>query len=128
MYATSARVMKSPSRGTIKSWPVRPGKYARANISKKRCRVARAVASAGAACWIRATSLHTDRLICWLDTVQVIATRVRVIAIGDSILRMRTFGWLQIVQVRGDLSSISKHLASGGVTGLSGEAGHAPAP
>src|ERR1700690_216465 len=32
MNATSARVMKSPSRGTIRSWPVRPGKYARANI------------------------------------------------------------------------------------------------
>ena len=81
IYATSAREMKSPSRGTIRSWPVRPGKYARANISKKRCRVARVVASAGAACWIRGASLPIDRLTCWLDTVQLIATRVRVIAI-----------------------------------------------
>jgi len=89
IYATSARVMKLPSRGTIRSWPVRPGKYARANISKKRCRVARVVASAGAACWIRGASLPIDRLTCWLDTVQVIATRVRVIAIRDSTLRMR---------------------------------------
>jgi hypothetical protein len=89
MYATSARVMKSPSRGTIRSWPVRPGKYARANISRKRCRVARAVASAGAARWIRGASLPIDRLTCWLDTVQVIATRARVIAIRDPTLRMR---------------------------------------
>jgi hypothetical protein len=28
-------------------------------------------------------------LTCWLDTVQVIATRVRVIAIRDPALRMR---------------------------------------
>src|SRR5216683_3967052 len=91
MYAAfgSARVMKSPSRGTIRSWPVRPGKYARASISKKRCRVARVVASAGAARWTRGASLPIDRLTCWLDTVQVIATRVRVIAIRDPTLRMR---------------------------------------
>jgi hypothetical protein len=82
-------VMKSPWRGTIRSWPVRPGKYARANISKKRCRVARVVAFAGAARWIRGASLPIDRLTCWLDTVQVIATRVRVIAIRDPTLRMR---------------------------------------
>jgi hypothetical protein len=85
----SARVMKSPSRGTIRSSPVRPGKYARANISKKRCRVARVFASAGAARWIRGASLPIDRLICWLDTVQFIPTRVRVIAIRDPTLRMR---------------------------------------
>ena len=89
MCATSARVMKSPSRGTIRSWPVRPGKYARANISKKRWRVARVVASTGAARWIRGASLPIDRLTCWLDTVQVITTRVR-IAIRDPTLRMRT--------------------------------------
>ena len=88
MYATSARVMKSPSRGTIRSWPVRPGKYARANISKKRCRVARVVASAGASCWIRRASLPIDRLTCGLDTVQVSATMVRVIMIRDPTLRM----------------------------------------
>src|SRR6266853_2929497 len=100
IYATSARVMKSPSRGTIRSWPVRPGKYARANISKKRCRVARMVASAGAARWIRGALLSIDRLTCWLDTVQVIATRVRVIAIRDPTLRMRALlGDLQIVQL-----------------------------
>src|ERR1700690_2995736 len=90
IYATSARVMKSPSRGTIRSWPVRPGKYARANISKKRCRVARVVASAGGERGTRKGSLPIDRLTCWLDTVQVIATRVRVIAIRDLPLRMRT--------------------------------------
>ena len=89
MYATSGRVMKSPSRGTIRSWPVRPGKYARANISKKSCRVASVVASAGATRWIRGASLPIDRLACWLDTVQVIATRVRVIAIRDPSMRMR---------------------------------------
>jgi hypothetical protein len=89
IYGTSARVMKSPSRGTIRSWPVRPGKYARADISKKRCRVAREVASAGAARWIRGASLSIDRLTCWLDTVRVIATRVRVIAICDPALSMR---------------------------------------
>src|SRR5688572_7113272 len=63
MYATfgSGRVMKSPSRGTIRSWPVRPGKYARANISRKRCRVA----ESGGAC-----------LTCSPETVQVIATRL----------------------------------------------------
>jgi hypothetical protein len=88
MYATSARVMKSPSRGTIKSWPVRPGKYARANISRKRCRGGRVVAS-GAARWIRGASLPIDRLTCWLDTVRLIATRVRVIAICDPALSMR---------------------------------------
>ena len=89
MYATSDRVMKSPSRGTIRSWPVRPGKYARANISKKRCRVARVIASTGAARGIRGASLPLDRLTCWLDAVQVVATRVRVIAIRDPTLRMR---------------------------------------
>ncbi len=91
MYDTfgSTRVMKSPSRGTIKSWPVRPGKYARANISRKCCRVARAVASACGARRIRGASLPIDRLTCWLDAVQVIATRVRVIAIHDPTLRMR---------------------------------------
>ena len=88
MYATSARVMKSPSRGTIRSWPVRPGKYARANISNNRCRVARVVGSAGAPRWIRGASLPMDRLTCWLDAVQVIATRVRVKAIRDLTLRM----------------------------------------
>ena len=89
MYATSGRVMKSPSRGTIRSWPVRPGKYARANISKKRCRVARVVAPTGAARWIRGASLPIDRLTCWLDTVQVIPTRVRMIVIRDPALPMR---------------------------------------
>ena len=119
MYATSARVMKSRSRGTIRSWPVRPGKYARANISKKRCRVARVVASVGAARWIRCASLPIDRLTCWLDTVQDIATRVRVIAIRDPILRMRALlADLQIVQLHADPSSVNKDLASGGVLGL----------
>jgi len=89
MYAMSGRVMKSPSRSTIRIWPVRPGKYARASISEKCCRVARAVASAGAACWTRGASLPVDRLTSWLDTVQVIATSVRVIAIRDLTLRMR---------------------------------------
>jgi len=89
MYATSGRVMKSPSRGTIRSCPVRPGKYDRANISRKRCRVARVVASAGAARRIRGALLSIDRLTCWLDTVQVIATKVKVIAIRDPTLRMR---------------------------------------
>ena len=89
IYATSARVMKSPSRGTIRSWLVRPGKYARANISKKRCRVARVAASAGAARRTRGASLPIDRLTCWLETVQVIATKARVIAIRDPTLRMR---------------------------------------
>src|SRR5947207_12950156 len=89
IYATSARVMKSPSPGTIRSWPVRPGKYARANISKKRCRVARVVASVGAALWVRGASLPTDRLTCRLDSVQVIATSIRVIAIRDLTLRIR---------------------------------------
>src|SRR5882724_11070286 len=79
--------MKSPLRGTIRSWPVRPRKYARANISKKRWRVARVVASASAARWIRGASLPIDRLTCWLDAVQVIATRVTVIAIRDPTLR-----------------------------------------
>jgi hypothetical protein len=88
MYATSGRVMKSPWRGTTRSWPVRPGKYARANISKKRCRVARVVASARAECWIRGASLPIDRLTCWLEAVQVIATRLRVITIRDPTLRM----------------------------------------
>src|SRR4029453_735607 len=79
MYATSGsgRVMKSPSRGTIRSWPVRPGKYARANISRKRCRAARAAAPAGAVARIRGASLTEDRLTCWPETVQAIATRVR---------------------------------------------------
>src|SRR5688572_2067367 len=47
MYATSGsgRVMNSPSRGTMRSWPVRPGKYARANISRQRSRVAGAAES-----------------------------------------------------------------------------------
>ena len=89
MNATSGRVMKSPSRGTIRSWPVRPGKNARANISKKRCRVARVVASADAARWIRGAALAIDRLTCWLDTAQVIATRVRLKAIRNLTLPMR---------------------------------------
>ena len=119
MYATSGRVMKSRSRGTIRSWPVRPGKYARANISKMRCRVARVVASVGAARWIRCASLPIDRLTCWLDTVQDIATRVRVIAIRDPILRMRALlADLQIVQLRADLRSVNKDLASSRATGL----------
>src|SRR5687767_5515245 len=76
MYATSGsgRVMKSPSRGTIRSWPVRPGKYARANISRKRCRAA---TSAGAVRRIRGASLPEDRPACWPETVPAIATRVR---------------------------------------------------
>src|SRR5229473_1461558 len=90
----------------------------RANISKKRCRVARVVASAGAARWIRGASLPIDRLTCWLDTVQVIATRVRVIAIRDPTLRMRALlADLQIVQLHADPSSVNKDLASGRVTG-----------
>ncbi len=44
----SGRVIKSPSRGTMRSWPVRPGKYARANMSRNRCRTAWAAASADA--------------------------------------------------------------------------------
>ena len=53
MNATSGsgRVMKSPSRGTSRSCPVRPGKYARANISRKRSRAAGAAASAGCGGW-----------------------------------------------------------------------------
>ena len=76
MNATSGsvRVMKSPSRGTIRSWPVRPGKYARANISRKRCRAA---TSAGAVRRIRGASLPEDRSACWPETVPAIATRVR---------------------------------------------------
>ena len=42
-----------------------------------------------AARWIRGGSLPIDRLTCWLDIVQVIATRVRVIAIRDPTLRVR---------------------------------------
>ena len=56
---------------------------------------------------------------CWLDTVQVIATRVSVIAIRDPTLRMRALLVdLQVVQVRADPSSVDKDLASGRVTGL----------
>src|ERR1700721_4050712 len=91
MYPTSGRVIKSPSRGTIRSCPVRPGKYDRANISRKRCRVARVVASAGAARRIRGALLSIDRLTCWLDTVQVIATRVKGKGIRDLILRLEHF-------------------------------------
>src|SRR5688572_29241377 len=76
MYATfaSARVMKSPSRGTIRSWPVRPGKYARANIARKRCRAAE---SGGAERRIRRASRSDGCLTCSPETVQVIATRPR---------------------------------------------------
>src|SRR5437773_7143004 len=103
MYATSARVMKSPSRGTITSWPVRPGKYDRANISKKRCRVARVAASTGAAPWIRGASLPIERLHCRPDTVQVIATSARVTAIRDPTLHMRALlADLQFVQLHAD--------------------------
>ena len=79
MYATSGsgRVMKSPSRGTMRSWPVRPGKYARANMSRNRCRAARAAASADAARWVRGAPRPEDRLTCWPETGQAIATRVR---------------------------------------------------
>jgi|SRR5664279_2614551 len=91
MNATSARVMKSPSRGTIRSWPVRPGKYARANISRKRRRVARVIASVGAARGTRGASLPIDRLTCGLDAVQVMETRVRVIAIRDPTLHILAF-------------------------------------
>src|SRR6266702_4837545 len=64
-------------RGTTRSWPVRPGKYAQANISRKLCRAARAAAPAGAVARIRGASLREDRLTCWPETVQAIATRVR---------------------------------------------------
>ncbi len=79
MYATSGsgRVMKSPSRGTMRSWPVRPGKYARANMSRNRCRAARAAASADATRRVRGPSLPEDRLTCWPEIGQAIATRVR---------------------------------------------------
>src|SRR5205085_3539782 len=113
MNATSGRVMKSPWRGTIRSCPVRPGKYARANISKKRCRVARVVALAGAARWIRGASLPIDRLTCWPDTANVMATRVRVIATRDPILRMRApLADERLVQLCADLSSVNNDLAS----------------
>ena len=76
MYATSGsgRVMKSPSRGTIRSWPVRPGKYARANISRMSCRAA---TSAGAVRRIRGALLPEDRPACCPETVPAIATRIR---------------------------------------------------
>jgi len=78
------------------------------------------VASAGAAArWIRSASLPIDRLTCWLDRVQVMATRVRVIAIRDPTLRMRVLLTdYRIVQLRADLSFVKKDLASGRVTGL----------
>jgi hypothetical protein len=83
-------VMKSPSRGTIRSWPVRPGKYERANISKKRCRVERMFASAGAAArCFGGEGLPIDRLTCGTDIVQVIVTRTKVTAVCDPSLRMR---------------------------------------
>src|SRR5256884_9422302 len=69
--------MKSPSRGTTRSWPVRPGKYARANISRKCCRAVRAAAPAGALARIRGASLTEDRLTCWPETVQALAPRGR---------------------------------------------------
>lgn len=79
MYITSGsgRVMKSPSRGTMRSWPVRPGKYARANISRKRCRAARATASADATRSVRRPPPPEDRLICCPEIGEAIATRVR---------------------------------------------------
>src|SRR5678816_4835570 len=70
----SGRVMKSPSRGTIRSWLVRPGKYARANISRKRCRAAE---SGGAERRIRPASRSDGCLTCSPETVPVIATRPR---------------------------------------------------
>jgi len=79
MYATSGsgRVMNSPSRGTIRSWPFRPGKYARANISRKRRRAAAAVATAGSVRRIRRPSLPKGRLACWPETVPAIVIKVR---------------------------------------------------
>ena len=79
MYATSGsgRVMKSPSRGTIRSCPVRPGKYARANISRKRCRAAGAAASAGCVPGNRRASLPEVRSAGWPESVQAVATSVR---------------------------------------------------
>ena len=84
-----------------------------------------AVASQG---WLHRLAPHAgfevrrsqiDRLTCWPDTVQVIATRVRVIAIRDPTLRMRALlADLQIVQLHADPSSVNKDLASGGVLGL----------
>src|SRR5919201_6925783 len=71
------RVMKSPSRGTTRSWPLRPGKYARANISRKRCRAAAAAAPAGAVAPLRGASLTEDGVTCWPETFQTIAPRIR---------------------------------------------------
>src|SRR5437764_269773 len=68
--------MKSPSRGTTRSCPVRPGKYARANISRKRCRAARAAAPAGPGARIRDASLTEGRWTCWPEAVQTIMTRL----------------------------------------------------
>ena len=79
MYTTSGsgRVMMSPSRGTMRSWPVRPGKYARANMSRNRCRAARAAASADATRTVRGPPPPEDRSTCWPEIGQAIATRVR---------------------------------------------------
>ena len=79
MYATSGsgRVMKSPSRGTIRSWPVRPGKYARANMSRKRCRAASAAASAGSVRPVRGAALLEERSACLPEAVEAVATRFR---------------------------------------------------
>jgi hypothetical protein len=79
MYATSGsgRVMKSPSRGTIRSWPLRPGKYARANISRNRRRAASAGASVDPIPRVRGPPLPEDRLTGWPEIGQAIATRFR---------------------------------------------------
>src|SRR6266849_3735323 len=60
MKGTSApgRVRISPSRGTTMIWPLRPGKYARAYISRKAVRSVRArsagVGTTGATLWAAA--------------------------------------------------------------------------
>ena len=76
MYATSGsgRVMMSPSRGTMRSWPVRPGKYARANICRKRCRAAGAAAPGCVP--DRRASVPRVRSPCWPEIVQATTTRI----------------------------------------------------
>src|ERR1700720_2879727 len=76
--------MKSPSRGTIRSWPVRPGKYARANMSRNRCRAAREAALGDAACRIPNALFPADRLTSWLDADQAVAARIRVMRTGKA--------------------------------------------
>ncbi len=138
IYATSGsgRVMKSPSRGTMRSWPVRPGKYARANPSRNRCRAKGAAASADDTRGVGGPPPPEDRLTFLPEIGQAIATRVsarRTAPQTVSLEQMTTVRRVVTAPVSKGRSAIRRRLSlerstpdTGGLTGGASAAGEAP--